>query len=86
MCVCVQVLFSMDTYFRADFERFGSLKPAFKKEEEGGTVTAANASSLNDGAAACVLMTPKAARAAGVRPLARIVGTVTHAYTHTPYT
>lgn len=61
-------------FHRADFERFGSLKPAFKKEEEGGTVTAANASSLNDGAAVCVLMTPKAAKAAGVHPLARIVG------------
>lgn len=63
-----------EEYLKADFERFASLKPAFKKEEDGGTVTAANASSLNDGAAACVLMTPKAAKAAGVRPLARIVG------------
>ena len=59
---------------RADFEKFGSLKPAFKKEEEGGTVTAANASTLNDAAAALVLMTEAAAEKAGVTPLARVIG------------
>ena len=62
------------SFSRADFEKFASLKPAFLKEEDGGTVTAANASTLNDGAAALVLMTEKAAKKAGVKPLARIVG------------
>ena len=47
------------------------LRPAFKKD---GTVTAGNASGLNDGAAAVVLMEAEAARAAGAKPLARLVG------------
>lgn len=47
------------------------LRTAFKKID--GTVTAANASSINDAACACVLMTAKAAKAMGVKPLARIV-------------
>jgi acetyl-CoA C-acetyltransferase len=46
------------------------LRPAFSKD---GTVTAANASGINDGAAAVVLMSAKAAAAAGKKPLARIV-------------
>lgn len=53
-------------------EKFKSLRPAFKKED--GTVTAGNASTLSDGAAACVLMTAKAAEEMKVTPLARIVG------------
>ena len=61
---------------RADFTKFPGLKPAFKSETEGGTITAANASTLNDGAAALVLMTETAAKKHGVKPLARIVGTV----------
>ncbi|SNT10924.1 acetyl-CoA acetyltransferase [Noviherbaspirillum humi] len=52
-------------------ESLGKLKPAFRKE--GGTVTAGNASGLNDGAAACVLMSAEAAARAGVKPLARLV-------------
>ena len=60
--------------FRADFTKFPGLKPAFKPEEEGGTITAANASTLNDGAAALVLLTETAARKYTVKPLARIVG------------
>ena len=59
---------------RANFEKFSSLKPAFVKEEDGGTVTAANASTLNDGAAALVLMTEIMVRKTEVTPLARIVG------------
>ena len=47
-----------------------TLKPAFRK---GGTVTAGNASGLNDGAAAVLLMTPDRAQALNLRPLARIV-------------
>ncbi|MGB9366445.1 MAG: acetyl-CoA C-acetyltransferase [Xanthobacteraceae bacterium] len=51
-------------------EGIAKLRPAFSKD---GTVTAANASGINDGAAALVLMTAKAAAAAGKKPLARIV-------------
>ena len=51
-------------------DAIAKLRPAFSKE---GTVTAANASGINDGAAAVVLMTAKAAAAAGKKPLARIV-------------
>ena len=51
-------------------DSIAKLRPAFSKE---GTVTAANASGINDGAAAVVLMTAKAAAAAGKKPLARIV-------------
>lgn len=52
------------------FEKVPSLRPAFKKE---GTVTAANASSLNDGAAAVVLMSEEKAKELGLQPMARIV-------------
>jgi acetyl-CoA C-acetyltransferase len=55
---------------RVDFERIPSLRPVFEKE---GTVTAANASSLNDGAAALLLMSGARARELGVTPLARIL-------------
>ncbi len=52
-------------------EKVPTLKPAFTKD---GTVTAANASSLNDGAAAMVVMSDKKAKELGLKPLARIVG------------
>lgn len=52
-------------------ERIPTLKPAFRT---GGTVTAANASSISDGAAALVLMARKDAEARGITPLARVVG------------
>jgi acetyl-CoA C-acetyltransferase len=52
------------------FEAVSKLKPAFDKE---GTVTAANASGINDGAAAVVLMTLEEAKRRGITPLARIV-------------
>jgi len=52
------------------FEKIPSLKPVFKKD---GTVTAANASTLNDGAAALVLMSREKAEAMGIKPLAKIV-------------
>jgi acetyl-CoA C-acetyltransferase len=52
-------------------DKIASLKPVFKKD---GTITAANASSINDGAAALVLMSAERARAEGKQPLARIVG------------
>ena len=52
------------------FDKIPSLKPVFKKD---GTVTAANASSLNDGAATVVLMSKEKADELGIKPLARIV-------------
>ena len=65
-----------DEYIRAGatVEVMGSLKPAFKKD---GTVTAGNASGLNDGAAAAVLMTGAEAEKRGIQPLARIVSWAT---------
>ena len=61
-----------DEYIRhgSTYEAMAGLRPAFSKE---GTVTAGNASGLNDGAAAVVLMTAKEAAARGLTPLARIV-------------
>ena len=52
-------------------DKFAGLKPAFEKD---GTITAANASKINDGAAAIVLMSEATAKARGLKPLARIVG------------
>ncbi|MEM7481524.1 MAG: thiolase family protein [Acidobacteriota bacterium] len=63
--------------FRVDLERMASLRPAFQRD--GGTVTAANASTINDGAAAVLLTTASHARELGRRPLARIVGHSTFA-------
>jgi acetyl-CoA C-acetyltransferase len=57
-------------------EKIPSLKPAFKKD---GTVTAANASSISDGAAAVTLMTQGEADQRGIKPLAKIVAHATHA-------
>jgi len=57
-------------------EKVPGLKPAFKKD---GTVTAANSSSISDGAAALVLMRESDAKARGLTPLARIVGHASHA-------
>lgn len=56
---------------RGNVAKLPSLRPVFEKE---GTVTAGNSSSLNDGAAALVVMSGEAARMRGIRPLARIVG------------
>ncbi|KAG8452948.1 hypothetical protein GDO86_004666 [Hymenochirus boettgeri] len=60
-----------EEYKRVDFGKFSKLKTVFQKDN--GTVTAANASTLNDGAAALVLMTSGAARRLNVVPLARII-------------
>ena len=61
---------------KARLEKIPTLKPAFR---ENGTVTAANASSISDGAAALVLMRRSRAEREGLRPLATIVGHATHA-------
>jgi acetyl-CoA C-acetyltransferase len=62
--------------FKANFEKIPTLKPAFRKD---GTVTAANSSSISDGAAALVLMRRSTAERAGLAPLAVIAGHSTHA-------
>ncbi len=56
--------------FKAKFEKIPQLKPAFQND---GTVTAANASKINDGAAALVIMSADKAKAMGLKPMARIV-------------
>ena len=65
------VVVDQDEYIRAGstLDAMSSLRPAFAKD---GSVTAGNASGLNDGAAAVVLMTADEARARGLKPLARI--------------
>lgn len=65
-------LFSEDEeYKNVNFEKIPALKPVFSKE---GTVTAANASTLNDGASALLLVSKEKAKELGVKPLARIRG------------
>ncbi|MEJ0060735.1 MAG: acetyl-CoA C-acetyltransferase [Terricaulis sp.] len=66
-----EIVIDADEYIRAGatMEAAANLKPAFKKD---GTVTAGNASGLNDGAAALVLMTAEEAERRGIEPLARI--------------
>jgi acetyl-CoA C-acetyltransferase len=59
-----------EEFKRAKFEKFPSLRPAFSKE---GTVTAANASTINDGAAALILASEEAVKRYGLTPVARIV-------------
>jgi acetyl-CoA C-acetyltransferase len=65
-------LFDVDEHVRTEvtLEQLSKMKPAFKPD---GTVTAGNASGLNDGAGAVVLATAAAARSAGLNPLARLV-------------
>ena len=71
------VIFDFDEGVREDAtaETMAKLKPAFKKE--GGTVTAANASSINDGASALVITTAEKAKELGIELLARIVANAT---------
>ena len=66
------VPFNTDEFVRADAaaDDFGKLKPVFQKE---GTVTAGNASGINDGASAVVLASAAAVSASGLKPLARLV-------------
>lgn len=66
------IVFDQDEYvkFGTTIDKVAKLKPAFKKD---GTVTAANASGINDGAAAVVLMSAEKAKELGITPLAKIV-------------
>ncbi|OFY63851.1 MAG: acetyl-CoA acetyltransferase [Bacteroidetes bacterium RIFCSPLOWO2_02_FULL_36_8] len=59
-----------EEYKKVKFDKIKSLKPVFKKE---GTVTAANSSKINDGAAAVVLMSKKKVEELGIKPIARIM-------------
>ena len=61
--------------FRVDFDRLTSLRPVFKKD---GTITAANASTINDGAAFLMLAGAEAVQRHGLKPRARIAGLSTH--------
>ena len=63
--------------FKANFDKIPLLKPAFRKD---GTVTAANSSSISDGAAALVMMRRSSAEKLHLRPLATVVGHSTHAH------
>ncbi|WP_235199929.1 acetyl-CoA C-acyltransferase family protein [Pseudomonas monteilii] len=67
------VQFSVDEHVRGEVtaEQLAGMKPVFKKD---GTVTAGNASGINDGAAGLVLATGDAVRRLGLKPLARLVG------------
>lgn len=59
-----------EEYKKVNFEKMAALKPAFQKE---GTVTAANASKINDGAAAVVLASGEKVKELGLKPLAKII-------------
>lgn len=65
-----------ETPFTLDVDKIPTLKPAFTKD---GTVTAASSSSISDGAAALVIASESAARARGLKPLARLVSYASHA-------
>ena len=69
--------------FNANIEKIPSLRPAFKKD---GTITAANASSISDGASALVLMRESVAEERGLKPLARIVGHATQSQHRSEFT
>jgi acetyl-CoA C-acetyltransferase len=66
------IIFDKDEFIREEtsMESLSKLRPAFDKE---GTVTAGNASGINDGAAACLVMSQEQAKKLGLKPLARIV-------------
>lgn len=68
------VLFDTDEHPNpgVNMESMGKLKPAFKKD---GTITAGNASAINDGASAMLLMSADRAKELGIKPLARVVAT-----------
>ena len=69
--------------FKANFDKIPALKPAFRKD---GTVTAANSSSISDGAAALVMMRRSTAEQHGLAPLAIVMGHATHAQAPSEFT
>lgn len=62
--------------FKTNFEKIPTLKPAFQKD---GSVTAANSSKINDGAAALVVMSAQRAKSMGLKPVARIIASASTA-------
>lgn len=72
-----------EEYKKVFYDKIRTLRPVFAKE--GGSITAANASKLNDGASAVVLMTEEKMKALGVKPLARILGKSMCAGTDRPF-
>lgn len=71
-----QVVAIDETPFQLDIDKIPTLKPAFGKD---GTVTAASSSSISDGAAALIIASESAAKAAGLTPIARLVSYASHA-------
>jgi acetyl-CoA C-acetyltransferase len=71
-----QVIAIDETPFQLDIDKIPTLKPAFGKD---GTVTAASSSSISDGAAALIMASESAAKAAGLKPIARLVSYASHA-------
>ncbi|MEO1436776.1 MAG: 3-oxoadipyl-CoA thiolase [Bacteroidota bacterium] len=73
------LIFEKDEFIKptTSLEVLGKLRTAFKKQENGGTVTAGNASGLNDGAAAVIIASTKAVGQYQLKPLARIVSSAT---------
>ncbi len=69
------IIFDQDEFIRpgTTLEILAKLRPAFRKAEDGGTVTAGNASGLNDGAAAILVASESALKSHNLKPLARIV-------------
>ncbi|MEM6766825.1 MAG: 3-oxoadipyl-CoA thiolase [Bacteroidota bacterium] len=69
------LVFDKDEFIKPDtsLEVLGKLRTAFRKKENGGTVTAGNASGLNDGAAATIVASDDAIQKYGLKPMARIV-------------
>ncbi|MEM8898714.1 MAG: 3-oxoadipyl-CoA thiolase [Bacteroidota bacterium] len=69
------IVFDQDEFIKADtsLEVLGKLRTAFRKQENGGTVTAGNASGLNDGAAATIVASDEAVKKYGLKPMARII-------------
>ena len=68
---------------KARMDKIPQLRPAFKKD---GTITAANSSSISDGAAALILMRESEAKAKGLTPLARVMGHATHSQAPAEFT
>ena len=79
----VEVIDKDEQPAKGDVSKIPSLKPAFAKD---GTITAANASSISDGAAALVMSRESVARERGLKPVARIVATAAHAHEPAKFT
>lgn len=70
-----------EEYKNIKFDKVKSLNPVFVRDGSG-TITAANASNINDGASAVVLMASEKANELGAKPLAKIIGESTHTASH----